>query len=259
MSGLAGVVIGPVTSLSNDNQFFLSVCDGVMKPGQCNPEAVNEEQMYVCVPGQEKERLNFGSELEFVDSASKTSDTTVVLKYHVGSGNGDNDICKGREVMTTVIFRCDPSVGAGFPTLLPSDECAPTFAWTSQYACRVCTDSDYEEVISKCEHGSQRKELYRKTDAKCNGDARVFVEELECTDITVSLGVILGVGAVILVLAGIIVFVVWRNRAITVKYTKLLQSQEGDLEAMAAEEADAERERKEAEASSEFAATTATF
>jgi len=255
MTALGGEVIGPVSSLSGEQQLFLSVCDGEMKSGECNPDAKGVESMYVCSPGSGSERINFGSELEFIDTASNDSDTTVVLKYHLtGHSKSDSAICKGRDVVTTVVFRCDPSVGVGFPSLLPGDECTPTLTWTSQYACRVCKDSDYEEVLSKCEKGSQRKELHLLDSVLCNGPSRVFVEEVECTDITLSLGVILGVIGVIIILAIVIVIVVWRNRTITVKYSKLLQSQEGDLEAMADEEAEAERERKE-----QSITTTATF
>jgi len=260
MTGFAGSVIGPVTSVSTDKQYYLSICDGVMKKGQCNSGADGEANMHICAPGAGSKRMNFGSELEFVDSAQQDSETTVVLKYHTNSRSNDVDACKGREILSTVIFRCDPSVGAGFPTLLPGgDVCAPTFAWTSQYACRVCVDDDYEEILSKCEKGSQRKELYLKESSKCNGPSRVTVEELECTDISLPLGIILGVGGVILILAGVIVFVIWRNRTITVKYSKLLQSTEGDLEAMAEEEADAERERERTEKETQFNTTTATF
>jgi len=261
MTGLAGSVIGPVTSVSSNNTFYLSVCDGVMPKGSCNSAAKDEAQMYVCSPGDGAERINFGSELEFLDSASKDADTTVVLKYHVSARSSDSAVCKGREIVSTVIFRCDPSVGAGFPVIIPGDECAPVFAWTSQYACRVCNDSDYEKVVSKCEGGSQRTELYRKKTAQCNGAARVFVKEESCTDISVSLGVILGVGGLIIILAGVIIFFVWKNRTLTIKYTKLLQSQEGDLEAMADDEAQAERERKQAAEAAEISssATTATF
>jgi len=254
MTALSGLVFGPFTSPMMINKLYLSVCDGVMKRGDCNPSASGEAQMYVCSPGEGSDRIDFGSELEFVDSASNDSDTTVVLKYHTG-GIRSTAPCANREIMTTIIFRCDPSVGVGVPSLLPSDKCSPLFAWTSQYACRECGPSDYEESLSKCEGGTQRRERYLKSSSKCNGESRIIVETLECTDFTVSLGVILGVGGFILILAGIIIFVVWRNRTLTIKYTKLLQSQEGDLEAMADEDAEAERQRKEA---SQFT-TTATF
>jgi len=63
MTGLAGSVIGPVTSVSSNNTFYLSVCDGVMPKGSCNSAAKDEAQMYVCSPGDGAERINFGSEL----------------------------------------------------------------------------------------------------------------------------------------------------------------------------------------------------
>jgi len=258
MTALAGRVIGPVTSASTNSTFYFSVCDGVMKRGSCNPSATDDEFMYVCSPGEGDERVNYGSELEFLDSAEEDTDTTVILKYHVSARSNNIPACKGREIVTTVIFRCDPTASTGFPTLLPGDDCAPTFVWTSQYACRVCNDTDYEEVISKCSRGSQTKEFYRKSSAMCNGVNHIYIGEQSCTDVSLSVGVICGVLGLILILAGVIIFFVWKNRAITVKYTKLLQSQEGDLEAMADEEAAAERERKEAATASEIA-TTATF
>jgi len=255
MTALAGTVIGPVTSLSTNNTFYLSVCDGIMHKGECNSQATEDEQMYICSPGSGDERINYGSELEFVPSTDD-SDDGVVLKYHVSARGNEIPKCSGREIVTTVIFRCDPSVGAGFPQLLPSEECAPTFAWTTQYACRICGEDDYEEVVSKCKSGSQNIERYRKETAQCNGEARIFIGEQSCTDITVSLGVIFGVCGLILILAGVIIFFVWKNRSIQIKYSKLLQSQEGDLEAMADEEAAAERERKEAAAASQIAPTS---
>jgi len=258
MTALAGTVFGPVTSLSSSRSFYMSVCDGVMKKGECNSEAQDNAQMYICSPGEGAERLSFGSELEFVDSADEGSENTVVLKYHVSPRSNEVEACKGREIVTTVIFRCDPDAGAGFPTLLPSEECDPTFTWTSQYACRVCNESDYEETISKCSFGSQTKELYRKSSSMCNGVTHIFIGKQSCTDVSLSLGMVLGALGVILILAGVIIFFVWKNRKMTIKYTKLLQSQEGDFEAMADEEAEAERERREAAATSE-SVTTATF
>lgn len=184
----------------------------------------------------------------------------MVLKFHTDRDSGNTSAaCRGRDVVATVYFRCAAGVGAGFPALLPGDACAPAFAWTSEYACRTCADADYEEVLSRCVRGTQRRELYRRAGAACHGAARVLVAAQACTDLRVSLGAVLGVAAVVLALAGVIAFFVWKNRAMTIKYTRLLQSHDGDLEAMADADADAERARKDAAAAADAATTTATF
>ena len=288
MSALAGRVFGPVaartsssgSSSGNSNRtFYLSVCDGTMRAGECNAAATASAPLHVCAPGPGATRIDYGSQLEFVDpSDAGTSEgeeegkssnsgggneeggngeTTVVLRFHADSrtaadSNNVSAACAGREVVTTVFFQCRVGAGAGFPTLLPSDACAPAFAWASEYACRTCADGDYEEALSRCARGTQRRERYRRAGAACHGPARVLVAEEACTDVRVSLGVVAGVAAVVLALGGVIAYFVWKNRAMTIKYTKLLQSQDGDLEAMADADADAERARRDT-------ATTATL
>ena len=46
-------------------------------------------------------------------------------------------------------------------------------------------------------------------------------------DIAIPLGVILGVGAAVLILVAVIVVIIWRNRRITTRYSKLLEETNG--------------------------------
>ena len=59
------------------------------------------------------------------------------------------------------------------------------------------------------------------------------MSETACTDVAVPVGVVVGVAVVVAALVAAVVFVVYKNRKITYKYTKLLQDQGADLEAMA--------------------------
>jgi len=238
MTPMKGTIAGPVTANELAGSFFFSVCDGWMPDAVCNPSDNSGANVHSCFADSSKTmQADFGSELEFVSAgdSSHGNDVSFLLNFH------DGQTCfidPEKTLETTILFRCSPNAGVGHPQFLsfnPST-CTATFTWASQYGCRSCTSDDYEEVVSSCKNGLQRTEL-RKV-GRCNGEDNILTDEAECTDIAVPIGIIAGAVGIILVMIGVIIFVVYKNRKITIKYTKLLADQSAELEAMADEDDD---------------------
>jgi len=237
LTALAGLVVGPVTSNALGGSFFVSVCDGIMPKGKCSSGASQDEYMHSCfTEGDRSTQTDFGSALEYVLPADTSSeeDLSFILNFHDGSTCSYSDGKK--RVQTTVLFRCGANAGVGFPQFLSYSHstCTATFSWVSQYACHKCTERDYETVVSACTDSLQRTELHKIRN--CNGPDRVFVEEISCTDIAVPIGLAAGAAGLIIIMICVIIFVVYKNRKITIKYTKLLADQSAELEAMADED-----------------------
>ena len=241
LTALRGVLVGPVTARALGGPFFFSVCDGVVPRGTCGSRAAADAHMHAChTDAAGAAQVSYGAALEFVaaEPGTRESDISFLLNFRDGdrassSTEYDDEDNDEPRLQTTVLFRCSPTAGAGFPQFLSysAETHTATFAWASQYACHTCGEGDYEEVVSACRHGRQRRELHKT--AACHGADRVLVAETACTDIAVPAGLVAGAGALVLVLVGAVVFVVYRNRKITYKYTKLLQDQAADLESMA--------------------------
>ena len=244
LTALRGTVVGPVATTHPAGAFYFSVCDGVMPAGTCSAAATAADHLHVCFAPtgqqedqpqqQQQQRVSYGAELEFVGTAGAGTgedDASLLLNFH--GGHSDSACGSNGRWTTTVVLRCSPSAGVGVPQLLSHSEatCTATFGWASLYACHTCTPADYEQVVTACTHGRQRTELHKT--GRCNGADRVVVSETACTDVAVPVGVVVGVAVVVAALVAAVVFVVYKNRKITYKYTKLLQDQGADLEAMA--------------------------
>ena len=252
LTALRGTLVGPVTARALGGSFFLSVCDGVVPRGSCGSRAPTDANMHAChTDAAGATQTSYGSALEFVpaEPGTREDDVSFLLHFYDGdrvddsdgdddeNGNDDEDDEETTRLKTTVLFRCSTTAGAGFPQFLSYSAATrtATFAWASQYACHTCGEGDYEEVVSACRRGRQRRELHRT--AACHGADRVLVAETRCTDVAVPAGLVAGAAALILAMVGAVVYVVYRNRKITVKYTKLLQDQAADLESMADDDA----------------------
>jgi len=236
LTALKDTIVGPVPSAELGGSFFFSVCEGEMPKGKCSQKAQNDENMHVCFASEMGvSQMDFGSELEYVPTQQE-GDVNFLLTFHDGQECPTS--AEGKRLQTTILFRCNPSAGVGFPHFLsfsPST-CTATFSWTSQYACHTCTSSDYEEVVSACTKGIQRTEQHKI--GRCNGADRILVEETECTDIAIPIGFIAGATALIIIMVIVIIVVIVKNRKITVKYSKLLADQSAEMEAMADEVGD---------------------
>jgi len=232
MTSLKDTIIGPVTANGLKGSFFFSVCDGYFPEGTCGSEG---GFMHSClVSGDSSDQDDFGSELEYVraEEGSSENDLSFILNFRDGNVCPDDNT---QRLQSTVLFRCSPNAGIGYPQFLSysSSTCTATFSWASQYACHSCLDSDYEEVVSACKNGRQTTELHKIN--SCNGVDRILVEESECTDIALPIGLVAGAVGLIIIMIIIVIFVIYRNRKITYKYTKLLQDQSAEMEAMADE------------------------
>jgi len=235
MTAFQGTIIGPITSNSISGTFFFSLCDGLFEAGQCSSSSEEDTFMHSCfTEGNGPEQVDFGSELEYIPAEEGTpeEDLSFIINFRDGSVCPDDS---EQRLETTIFFRCSPNAGAGVPQFLSysSSTCTATFSWASQYACHTCKDDEYEEVVSACKNRKQKTELHKI--GYCYGPDRILVEETGCTDIAVPIGIVAGVAGLIVIMIGVVIFVIYKNRKITYKYTKLLQDQAAELEAMADE------------------------
>lgn len=68
---------------------------------------------------------------------------------------------------------CDPIAGPGQPQTPEGQDrpemslCVYNFEWRSTYACPLCLDSDFQELLGVCANGRQRK--FYVTYSNCTG------------------------------------------------------------------------------------------
>jgi len=231
VSGLSFTgVVGPVEfGLGKSLPFYFSICSGIFpaESGCGN----NSEPVYghVC----RSDGVNFGSRLAFAPSNTNETEASFILSFTTPL-TGSYVCPEGRS--TSIIFRCSPSAGRGFPVALgfDSSSCSASFSWAGEIGCHVCdpnSTEDYKEVTTACVKRSQKVELHRI--GSCNGPTRVYLRTQDCLDISIPVGAAAGALVLLIALAVAVGIVVWKNRKLTYKYTKLLQDQAADLEAMA--------------------------
>ena len=82
----------------------------------------------------------------------------VMFKYTGGDTTRD---CPGG-MSTRVTLRCDAFAGHGAPryAALKREECVHAFLWQSSYACPLCSEDDYHEVVEECRPEGQRKKSW---------------------------------------------------------------------------------------------------
>ncbi|KAL1020751.1 hypothetical protein UPYG_G00004170 [Umbra pygmaea] len=153
----------------------------------------------------------------------RSSDTTQACK-------------KGRS--TTIRLRCDPAVTANDHITLPSacsggtcDGCSFHFLWRSHYACPLCTQSNYREIVSACIQGIQRTTYVWQEPLQCTRGVSLPAQTVRACvtlDFWLKVGVSTGTVAAILLISISCYF--WkRTRKLEYKYSKLMMTT-GDKE-----------------------------
>ncbi|XP_029478661.1 endosome/lysosome-associated apoptosis and autophagy regulator 1 [Oncorhynchus nerka] len=143
---------------------------------------------------------------------------------------------KGRT--TTIRLRCDPTVTGKDQITLPSkcsegtcDGCSFHFLWRSLYACPLCTESHYREIVSACIQGIQRTTYVWQQPLQCTGGVSLPAQTVSACvtlDFWLKVGVSTGTVAAILLISISCYF--WkRTRKLEYKYSKLMMTA-GDKE-----------------------------
>lgn len=105
-----------------------------------------------------------------------------------------------------------------------STPCHNVFRATSQFACRVCGTSDFEQKQGDCTNGKRTVTFTKLASANCYGTAPSSFTE-DCGDVELGLGVVImvsiGVLAVVLLLVAIIAIIFRKKQQLEHKYSKL--------------------------------------
>ncbi|XP_029580486.1 UPF0577 protein KIAA1324 [Salmo trutta] len=143
---------------------------------------------------------------------------------------------KGRT--TTIRLRCDPTVTGKDQITLPGkcsegtcDGCSFHFLWRSPYACPLCTESHYREIVSACIQGIQRTTYVWQQPLQCTGGVSLPAQTVSACvtlDFWLKVGVSTGTVAAVLLISISCYF--WkRTRKLEYKYSKLMMTA-GDKE-----------------------------
>jgi cell division protein FtsB len=241
-----------------DNKFLLlSVCDKIPYTESCLIEG-EPTPGYACIDDK-----NIGRVLSVMPN-NASSDASIVLQYSKGSSPD----CDG--INTVVSFFCDfdqiapPSEDTtkefnvhdiGQPTQDPNTtgnskhhKCDYSLYWKSYAACRVCTDSDYEQQESLCVGGVKKSFQIRKS--ACVGpNFKASISE-ECTDsLELPIFAIIGAGVVLLLLLFILGFLFYRHRKLSHSYQLLAEEKTKGVEM---DEIDSDYEKTLEKATSEL-------
>eukprot|EP01105_Mastigella_eilhardi_P023797 TRINITY_DN6058_c0_g1_i1.p1 TRINITY_DN6058_c0_g1~~TRINITY_DN6058_c0_g1_i1.p1 ORF type:complete len:1614 (-),score=341.66 TRINITY_DN6058_c0_g1_i1:49-4845(-) len=221
--------VGPISGPS-DSTFYFNLCGLGIDGHACVDNAGNDVATHVCQVGSKT--FDFGDLLEFVADPEPASGFSLV--FHGGDADGCTSTMATRE--TVLSMQCSVSAGAGSPKYLYTpvqDPCAVTFIWGSLYACPVCTPDDYEQVIGSCNDGEQQVTMIRHAD--CNGPASYSAPVQTCSDasgksfpIKYVVLILICVGVVLLAMAGVIAYMVFRHRKMTQRYNKLIEDAKVD-------------------------------
>ncbi|KAK3589467.1 hypothetical protein CHS0354_030589 [Potamilus streckersoni] len=141
---------------------------------------------------------------------------------------------------TTILsLRCDmKQEGSGILSTPPKcpdgtcDGCIFHFLWTTQSACPICRQMDFEKVIGECVGGKQIIHYYPPKNCTLKGTNAKMLEEKKCTVelrslpfmFQIAIPVVLGLALIL----GVMLFVIWRrNRKLEYRYMKLVESSGG--------------------------------
>uniref|UniRef100_A0A673N9Q7 UPF0577 protein KIAA1324-like n=1 Tax=Sinocyclocheilus rhinocerous TaxID=307959 RepID=A0A673N9Q7_9TELE len=138
----------------------------------------------------------------------------------------------------SIRLRCDPTVTLKNHVFLPSncsegtcDGCSFHFLWHSQYACPLCSERNYKEIVSACIQGIQRTTYVWQQPLRCTGGVSLPPQKVSACvtlDFWLKFGVSIGTVAAILLITISCYF--WkRTRKLQYKYSKLMMTA-GDKE-----------------------------
>ncbi|KAJ8017113.1 hypothetical protein DPEC_G00014390 [Dallia pectoralis] len=139
---------------------------------------------------------------------------------------------------TTIRLRCDPTVTAKDQITLPSkcsegtcDGCSFHFLWRSEFACPLCTESHYREIVSGCIQGIQNTNYVWQQPPQCTRGVTLpppVVRACVSLDVWLKVGVSAGIAAAAMLISISCYF--WkRTRKLEYRYSKLMMTA-GDKE-----------------------------
>ncbi|KAK1801314.1 hypothetical protein P4O66_022995, partial [Electrophorus voltai] len=146
-------------------------------------------------------------------------------------------VCKyGRS--TSIRLRCDPTVMALDQISLPRytaelncsegtcDGCSFHFLWRSQYACPLCSERNYQKIVTYCNNGIQRTTYVWQQPLQCTGGVTLPAPQVSACvtmDFWLKFGVSVGTVAALLLVTISCYF--WkRTRKLQYKYSKLMMN-----------------------------------
>ncbi|XP_059359670.1 endosome/lysosome-associated apoptosis and autophagy regulator 1 [Carassius carassius] len=138
----------------------------------------------------------------------------------------------------SIRLRCAPTVALKNHVSLPSncsegtcDGCSFHFLWRSQYACPLCSERNYKEIVSACIQGIQRTTYVWQQPLRCTGGVSLPPQKISACvtlDFWLKFGVSIGTVAALFLITISCYF--WkRTRKLQYKYSKLMMTA-GDKE-----------------------------
>ncbi|CAH8575145.1 unnamed protein product [Heterobilharzia americana] len=107
------------------------------------------------------------------------------------------------------------------------DGCTYHFLWLSLYACRLCTEEDYERILGECVYGHRKVHLRAPWECRVESGKNLTIIET-CPLLTKSQMAAVLLTTFVLIILGLIIFVCYRrNKTLEYKYMKLVQSTSG--------------------------------
>jgi hypothetical protein len=196
----------------------------------CNNSVGEAVPTYVCeVDPTSRYGVSAGTSL----ASSVTPNGELQLVY---TGGSDENCPSGGTRQTTVLVQCNPNAGVldVRAELALELSCARVFRVSALQGCRACStvftagqtsNGDYSRVVSECVAGVQNVTLVRI--GQCSGASSVTSSQTCEAQLPVPYYGVAVVFGLVMVLGGIVLFLVFRNRRINQSYTQLLERQEG--------------------------------
>ncbi|XP_076859843.1 endosome/lysosome-associated apoptosis and autophagy regulator 1 [Brachyhypopomus gauderio] len=134
---------------------------------------------------------------------------------------------------TSIRLRCDPTITALDQISLPSncsegtcDGCSFHFLWRSQHACPLCSERNYQKIVTYCNNGIERTTYVWQQPLHCTGGVTLPAPQVSACvtlDFWLKFGVSVGTLAAFLLIAISCYF--WkRTRKLQYKYSKLMMN-----------------------------------
>jgi hypothetical protein len=173
-------------------------------------------------------QLNFGTYL----ASTRFNPTThrIELEY----AGGDRCLAPGSVNRTSKVTLQCPGHNAASqaaPVFENYGNCHAELVWYTSSACRACEQSDYKKVLGEC---VKRKQTitYLLVSEDCHHSDFTQPESTEqaCSQIGLSIGLVVGIGIAIMLLVASVVIFCMRHRKLTTEYRLLKEAHDGGFE-----------------------------
>ncbi|XP_013411931.1 UPF0577 protein KIAA1324-like homolog isoform X2 [Lingula anatina] len=168
-------------------------------------------------------------------------DLGLLVHYVHRSEIGTNACPSGRT--TVITLNCDVTQkGQGKIQVPPKcsdgtcDGCNYHFLWSTEHACPICKELDYEKVIGQCVNGVQEVHYYPPKHCILTSNSQPVIEKRHCR--LIPFWAMAGIGGIVFLaalLCGLVIFCWSKNKSLEYKYMKLVEGSGQDGELPAAE------------------------